>query len=113
LAEIKGIALGRLSMSIEELEMMEIGALFLKLFYHNQKEREDRQFYGNIMRLQTMLLMNMQLESKSRIKHPEQLWKFDWDEESMGEVEELTDQEKQERFELLREVAKKHLNGKL
>lgn len=100
-------------MSIEELEMMEIGALFLKLFYHNQKEREDRQFYGNIMRLQTMLLMNMQIESKSRIKHPEQLWTFEWDEESMGEIEELTDQEKKERFELLREVAKKHLNGKL
>lgn len=113
MAEVKGIAIGRLSMSIEEFERMEVGVFFLKLFYYNQKEKEDRQFYGNIMRLQTMLLMNMQIEVKNRIKHPEQLWKFEWDEDNEGELENLTDQEKQERFELLREVAKKHLNGKL
>ena len=98
-------------MSIEEFEMMEIGAFFLKLFYANQKEREERQFYGNIMRLQTMLLMNVQIDQKSRIRHPEQLWKYECDEDNEKDGESLTDQEKLERFELLRKVAKKHLNG--
>ena len=98
-------------MSVEEFEMMEIGTFFLKLFYANIKEREDRQFYGNVLRMQTMMLMNMQIESKSQIKKPELLWRYEWDEESEGELQNLTDQEKEERFELLRDVAKKYLNG--
>lgn len=111
MAEIKGIAIGKLSMSVEEFEMMEVGTFFLKLFYANMKEREERQFYGNVLRMQTMLLMNMQIEAKSQIKKPELLWRYEWDEESEGELQNLTDQEKEERFELLRDVAKKYLNG--
>lgn len=113
MAEIKGIALGRLSMKVEEFEMMEVGTFFLKLFYANIKEREDRQFYGGVLRLQTMMLMNMQIEAKNQIKNPELLWKYEWDESCEGELQNLTDQEKQERFDLLRNVAKKYLNGEL
>lgn len=98
-------------MSVEEFEKMEVGAFFLKLFFANQKEREDRQFYGNIMRLQTMLLLNMQIEAKNQIKDPALLWKFEWDEAAAGEAENLTDKQKEERFQLLQAVAKKHLNG--
>ena len=111
MAEIKGIAIGRLSMSVKEFEMMEIGTFFLKLFYANMKEREDRQFYGNVLRMQTMMLINIQIEAKSQIKKPELLWRYEWDEVPEGELQNLTDQEKEERFEQLREVAKKYLNG--
>ena len=100
-------------MKVEEFEKIEEGNFFLKLFYANQKEREDRQFYGGVLRMQTMLLMNMQIEAKNQIKSPELLWKYEWEETCDGELQNLTDQEKQERFDLLRDVAKKHLNGEL
>lgn len=111
MAELKGIALGRLSMSIEEFEMMDIGVFFLKLFYANKKIQEDRQFFGNIMRLQTMVLTNIQLDAKSKLKDPGQLWKYDWDEDS--EKDALTDEQKKERYKLLCSFANEDVNGKL
>ena len=107
MAEIKGIALGQLAMTEKELEEMEMGLFFLKLFYKNKADEENRKFYGELLRLQTMQLLNIQLDVQHKIKRVEDVWRMPWD--NMGSVEELTEQERKERIRYLCELANKWL----
>lgn len=41
-----------------------------------------RREHAELMRLQTMELINIQLKKEDRLEGPEKLWKFPWDGES-------------------------------
>lgn len=95
-------------MTEKELEEMEIGTFFLKLFYSNKKEEEKRRFHGELVRLQTMQLMNLQIDRAHRLTRPQDLWVFPWEER---QTEILTEEEKKERVRYLCSLANKVFNG--
>lgn len=91
-----------------EFERMEIGSLFLKLYYHNKGEDDNRRFYGEVIRLSTMQMMNLQISKGHKLQRPEELWRFPWEMEE-GQGVELSPQEREERMKYLCEVARRHL----
>lgn len=52
---------------------------FLKLQFYNKKTDEDRRYIGDLIRLQTLQLYNVQV--KNPIKEVTKLWRFPWDED--------------------------------
>lgn len=95
-------------MTEKELEEMEMSAFFLKLFYKNQYDENSRRYYGELLRIQTMQLLNIQLDTKHKIHRAEDVWSFPWDNDK--EVE-LTDEQKKERVRYLCKLARRVLNG--
>ena len=85
---------------------MEMSVYFLKLFYHNQQEENRRKFYGELMRMQTMQLLNIQMDSVHKIKRAEDLWKFPWEE---VEGEQLSEEDMRKRVRHLCALARKEL----
>lgn len=96
-------------MTCEEFEEMLVGDFFLKLFYFNEARNERDRYVGELLRMQTMLLLNVQLEQKSRLKRPQELWKFGWEEDEAHGHEMLTDEQKIEMLKNLQDVAERYL----
>lgn len=95
-------------MTVEEFEEMLVGDFFLKLFYFNEAREESNRYIGELLRVQTMHLLNVQIESKHRFKKPQELWKFGWeDEEHVSE--ELTDEQIEDKIKNLQDVAERYL----
>lgn len=93
---------------------MEVGDYMLKLFYHNKAQLEQRQFYGNVIRMQTVRLMNIHLLPESQVRDPKELWGYEWDEDKKRAVQPkkpVTAQQQQENLKELQELAKKYING--
>lgn len=67
-------------MSESEFWEMRISSYFLKLHYYKIKEREEIERAHNLCRLQTVALINIQLNKQHRITDPAKLWRFPWDE---------------------------------
>lgn len=65
--------------SVEFWEMI-LHDFFLKLHYYNKMKQQDYQSNAELIRLQTLTLVNIQLASKDKIKDPKKLWRFPWDE---------------------------------
>ena len=97
-------------MSENELEEMEMSTFFLKLFYKNQGDEADRRYYGELLRLQTLQLLNIQLDRSHKIHRVEDVWSLPWDNESNSAVE-LTEEQRRERVKYLCELARRELNG--
>jgi hypothetical protein len=93
-------------MTEKELEEMEMSVYFLKLFYHNKEEEGKRRYYGELLRMQTMQLLNIQLDAAHKIKRAEDVWKFPWEE---VESEQLTEEQMKKRVKYLCELARKEL----
>ncbi len=49
---------------------------------YREKEEIGQVHIAELIRLQTFELMNIQLDEKSRLKNPIELWQFPWDETS-------------------------------
>ena len=63
---------------------MPLADFFLKLhYYYKNKEQEYRE-RAELVRLQTLTLVNIQLARKDKIKDAKQLWRFAWEQESGG-----------------------------
>lgn len=63
---------------------MPLSDFFLKLHYfYKHKEQEYRE-RAELVRLQTLTLVNIQLARKDKIKDAKQLWRFTWEQESGG-----------------------------
>lgn len=98
-------------MSEEEFEWMEVGTFMLKLFFYNKKKDKERRYLGEVIRLQTLCLVNIQLSEGSQLKKPEQLWQFPWEREEGASAKRVTPQQQKAMIRGLRETAKKNLNG--
>ena len=95
-------------MTVEEFEDMLVGDFFLKLFYFNEAREESNRYIGELLRVQTMHLLNVQIESEHRFKKPQELWKFGWEEDDYGS-EELTNEQKENRIKNLQGIAERYL----
>lgn len=74
-----GIALGELDMGVEEFWEMRLKDFFLKLHFFNIRKRQKIETYSDLVRMQTVALINIQLEKKSRITDPKKFWLFPWE----------------------------------
>ena len=83
---------------------MEMSTYFLKLFYHNKEKEQERRFYGELIRLQTLQLLNIQIDAAHKIRKAEDLWQFPWEEKEI-EGEQLTEEQKRKRVKYLCELA--------
>lgn len=68
--------------SVEFWEMT-LRDFFIKLHYFNKMKQQEYQSQAELIRLQTLTLVNIQLASKDKIKDPKRLWRFPWDEEDI------------------------------
>ena len=76
-----------MNMKVVEFEEMRLGDFFLKLHYFMKAKEERMIFTSNLARLQTMELLNVQIEPKYRIKTPLDLWRFPWESEVESGIE--------------------------
>ena len=81
MAEIKGYALGCAGMTIAEWEAMNLGNLCLKLRFYNMREENRLRVISELVRLQTLELININLAKNQKIKKASDLWQFAWDNE--------------------------------
>lgn len=93
-------------MTEKELEEMEMSVYFLKLYYHRKEEEEKWRFYGGVIRMQTMQLLNIQMAASHKIKKAEDLWKFPWEE---IEGLQLSEEDKKKKVKYLCKLARKLL----
>lgn len=70
-----------MGMSEKEFGEMGVQTFFLKLFYFKKAKEENLRFIAEIERLQTLQLINIQLNPENRIKNPQELIKYSWEEE--------------------------------
>ena len=59
-----------MGMTVAEFEEMRVGDFFLKLRYFMAAKEEKIILDSNLIRLQTVELLNIQVDSRSRIKDP-------------------------------------------
>lgn len=77
-----GIALGEMGMSPEDFWTMRLRDYFLKLRYFLARRQAERAEHAELVRLQTLVLTNIQLARKDRITDPRKFWRFPWEAES-------------------------------
>ena len=70
-------------MQVMEFWEMRLKDFFLKLHYYNEKKQRELEVYANLLRMQTVSLINVQLDKKSRITDPKKFWLFPWEIESV------------------------------
>ena len=63
-------------MQVMEFWEMRLKDFFLKLHYYNEKKQRELEVYANLLRMQTVSLINVQLDKKSRITDPKKFWLF-------------------------------------
>ena len=97
-------------MSKDELLQMLLGDFFLKCEYYNREKEAQQQFYANLIRLQTVELINIQLPEKSKFKEATKLWRFPWDEQKDLAVKEVTPERQKEQIDRLLKAVEQ-LNG--
>jgi len=76
------VGLGVLGMSPDEFYEMRLRDFFLKLFAFRKEQEIDRRENAELIRLQTVELLNINLKDDDKIKKTSDLWKFPWDNES-------------------------------
>ena len=75
-------------MTVMEFEEMLLHDFFLKLYYYNLKEEHSYRTTAELVRLQTLTLVNIQLLKKDKIKDPRLLWVFPWERDRLENTQE-------------------------
>lgn len=88
---------------------MRLGTFFLKMRYFFKLEESRFRQSAELIRAQTLHLINIQLLPGDRIKSVKNLWPFPWDEER--ELEEVTPQQAEEQVRRLIQLHEK-IHGK-
>ncbi len=71
-------------MPVSEFWEMRLKDFFLKLCYYNNKKQREIEYYSNLVRMQTVALINIQLEKRHRIADPKKFWVFPWENREDG-----------------------------
>ncbi len=72
---------------------MRLKEFFLKLQAFSNVKEADKKREAELVRMQTIELVNVQLAKKDKIKDPKELWVFSWEEKEEKEGE-VVDEEK-------------------
>lgn len=91
-----------MGMGEDEFGEMHIGTFFLKMHYFFKAIEINRKETAELVRLQTLHLINIQLSPKDRIKDPGALWPLPWDENDNKDLPVVNSPEEQaERIQKL------------
>lgn len=95
-------------MTMAEWEVMNLGNLCLKLRYYNMREENRLRAISELVRLQTLELININLAKNQKIKKASDLWQFAWDnEEQKGK--EIGEEELKERIKKINTIWQKEI----
>lgn len=97
-----------MEMNETEFGEMHIGTFFLKLRFFNKKIDEGIKERAELVRLQTLHLLNIQIEPSKRITKLTDFWSFPWDEKEDTGLSVKTEEEAQAQLERLINAHKKH-----
>ena len=86
--------MGEMGMSEEEFYTCRVANFFLKLHGFREKEYNDRKEHANLVRMSTFELININLSPEHKIKSPESMWPFPWDNEDTDEVKKKSGKKK-------------------
>jgi len=71
-----------MGLSPEDFGQMRLSHFFVKLIGHVKYKEEKYKEQAELVRLQTVSLINVNLARKDQIQNPTEFWKFPWDGES-------------------------------
>lgn len=74
------MALGYLNLTDEEFGVMRLGTYSLQLLFWLRAREEQFKLTANLVRMQTTILFNVQVQQGDRINDPVRLWSFPWEE---------------------------------
>ena len=89
------LAIGRLNISPEAFGELRLKYFFMMVQEYYQQRQEEFAFYGEMTRLQTTHLINIQLPRDKKLK-PQQVWQFPWEETSEYIIESLKEMDRLE-----------------
>ena len=94
---MKRFALGCLLYTPERFGLMLVGDFLDAMAGYNEGESERIKSTAELVRMSTVILINIQLEKGTRLT-PHELWPFSWDKpETGGKMEEITEEEVKRR----------------
>lgn len=83
-------------MQPQQFYKMRLKDFFLKVHFYNKKEERQSREKAELIRMQTFILVNIQLESKNKLKVPADLWRFPWDtEREQTEIQTISPEKQQ------------------
>ena len=74
-----GLAVARLGLSVEEFYMLSPAEYYFAMREFGKQKEQDMQIQYEVMRQQTMYLINIQVKESSRIYELERFMPFSWD----------------------------------
>ena len=95
--------IGKLGVTYQEYLNMTPNESYCRLYYLSERERERVVALGNIVRVATTILVNLQVKKDKQIRDPRKLWRFGWEEscESNNDAPEVTAEQLKRISELL------------
>lgn len=88
-----------MGMEVDEFYKMRLSHFFVKLHgWSNNQQRIFRE-RAELVRLQTVELINIQLKSANKLKSPDKLWQFPWDTENKPSLPLVEETEAKEQLE--------------
>lgn len=90
-----------MGMSEREFGEMHLGTFFLKLHYFFKAIEIKRKEAAELIRTQTLYLINIQLTPSDRLKDPRSFWPLPWDEASTDLTVVNSAEEQAERIQKL------------
>lgn len=87
----------------ENFARMRVGDFWKMLEGYNRTQLDEFQKKAALTRLQTVVLVNVQLPANKRITNPAELWRFPWENEPVTPVE-LTEDERREQLKLINKL---------
>ena len=93
-------------MTVAEWEAMNLGNLCLKLRYYNIQKENRVRLISELVRLQTLELININLAKNQKIKKVQDLWQFAWDDEAK-KIEKIDEEELKERIRAINNIWQK------
>lgn len=90
-----------------EFGLMRPPVFFLKLHFYYKAQLEKQKFVADLVRLQTLQLVNLQLPKSDQFKCSTDLWKFPWDEKTENVI--IPEEQKVEQLNRMHNLIAQHL----
>lgn len=106
--DLIAIGLGELHWSITDLMQSRLSMFLLALRGHRQAEELRYRQHAEMIRLQTVELINIQLKKEDKIKSASSLWAFPWDAKKQDPQIEFTPEQVQDNIKRLMTAFHEH-----
>ena len=107
---MKRFALGCLLMSPNRFGKMLVGDFLAAMAGYNEAEHERFKTRAELIRIQTTILWNVQVDKNCKLK-PSELWPFPWDSDSGIKLSPMSDEKRKEIEDLHEEILLKQFSS--